>query len=63
MARTETFYAIVRKPLILRITAYALFDDSGLYCGNHYTTELKETNQIIVTIPRQMYCQMIFSNG
>ena len=32
------------------ISSYALFDDSGLYCDDHHTTELGETDQTIVYI-------------
>lgn len=32
------------------ISSYALFDDSGLYCDDHHTTELGETDQTIIYI-------------
>ena len=32
------------------ISAYVLFDDSGLYCDSHYTTELGEADQTLVSI-------------
>ena len=32
------------------ISSYTLFDDSGLYCDDHHTTELGETDQTIIYI-------------
>ena len=32
------------------ISSYALFDDSGLYCDDHHTTELGKTDQTIIYI-------------
>ena len=38
------------KTILDVISTYVLLDDSGLYCDSHYTTELGETDQMIVTI-------------
>ena len=48
--RVKDYDNLELKTILDVISTYVLFDDSGLYCDNHYTTELGETDQIIVTI-------------
>ncbi len=48
--RVKDYDNLELKTILDVISTYVLFDDSGLYCDSHYTTELGETDQIIVTI-------------
>ena len=48
--RVKDYDNLELKTILDVISTYVLLDDSGLYCDSHYTTELGETDQMIVTM-------------
>lgn len=48
--RIKDYDNLELKLILDVISAYVLFDDSGIYCDDHHTTELGEADQTIVYI-------------